>query len=303
VEIDENGVVNPLRVPSPIRDGLERVAGLPPLARLFAVLAAIDLGVAVLRAHGVSVFALGDALLVLLPVSVLWRRRDAAVATPRVLRGTVLIAACELASAGLRAADAWLVTDPLEPGTVGLGAPRLVAGVVILLIGAAGWWMVAHAIGGLRPAGNGWHRLAGLCVALVAIATGIGYLALAIVPAETQLDASTVVLLVVWAASWLVTAYVGWVFVTRAGTAPRRSTWSAAVGAAILAAASIPTLAISITLLATRDDGILSLQAAGVSIQSIAQLVAPFLFVIAFASGLADPGPDGRTRAPSTPAD
>jgi hypothetical protein len=96
-----------------------------------------------------------------------------------------------------------------------------------------------------------------------------------------------------------VTAYVGWVFVSRAGGAPRWATRAAAVGAAIWAAGSIPTLVISLTLFLTRNEGLLSGQGVGIWILSLASVLPPFLFVLAFASGLADREADIPTAASS----
>lgn len=300
VEIDENGVVNPLRVPSPIRAVAARIAGMPPLGRALIVLAVINLVLAVLRERGGYLSAIGESLLVLLPVAVLWRRRDAATATPALLRGTVLIAAAVLAGGALRAVDAWLATDPLDPASLGIDVLYLVRMLAIVLATAVGWWRVANAIRGLRPSRGGWQRVAGIVVAVAAIATAAGFLALDVLPTDSQPAASTVVLFLVEAASWLVTAYVGWVFVSRAGGAPRLATRSAALGAAIWAGGSIPTLAISITLFLTRDDRVWSNQSVGLWILSMASFLAPFLFVVAFAAGLADQETDLRS-APSPP--
>jgi len=300
VEIDENGVVNPLRVPSPIRAVAARIAGLPPLGRALIVLAGVDLAVAILRERGGYLFASGDALLVLLPVAVLWRRRDAAIATPALLRGTVLIAAAVLAGGALRAMDAWLVTEAFNPDSLGIDVLYLIRSVAILLATAVGWWMVANAIAGLRPPRGGLQRVAGIVVAVAAIATAAGFLALDVLPTDSHPVASTIVLFLVEAASWLVTAFVGWVFVSRAGGAPRWATRSAAAGAAIWAAGSIPTLVVSITLFLTRDDRVLSSQGVGLWILSMASFLAPFLFVVAFAAGLADREADLRP-APSSP--
>jgi hypothetical protein len=297
VEIDENGVVNPLRVPSPVRDVAARVGGVPPLGRALIVLAGVDLALAMLRGGGGSLFAIGEALLVLLPVAVLWRRSDAAIATPAVLRGTLLIAVAVLASGVFRAIDAWLPTAVIEPDALGTDVPHLVGGLAILLVTALGWWMVATSIAGLRPSRKGWQRMAGMCTAAAAIATAIGFLALELLASDSHPPASTIVLVSIDAASWLVTAYVGWVFVSRAGGAPRWATRSAAAGAAIWAAGSIPTLLISLTLFLTRDEGLLSGQGVGIWILSLASVLPPFLFVLAFAFGLADREADIPTAA------
>jgi hypothetical protein len=288
VEIDENGVVNPLRVPSPIRAVAARIAGLPPLGRALIVLACVDLALAILRGGEGYLFSIRESLLVLLPVAVLWRRRDAAIATPAVLRGTVLIAAAVLAGGALRTVDAWLVTDVVEPDALGIDLPHFIGSAANLLLTAVGWWMVANAIGRLRPSRGGWPRAAAMIVAVAAIATAIGFLALEVLQNASLPAASTIVLLSVDTALWLVTAYVGWVFVSRAGGAPRWATRSAAAGAAIWVAGSIPALVISLTLFLTRDDRVLSNQIVGIWILSLASLLTAFLFVVAFASGLAD---------------
>ena len=92
MEIDENGVVNPLRPPRAVAAAGARIAGLPPLAIGFLVVAVIDLIVGIARLRAPSLALAGEVLVILLPVAVLTRRRDAAVATPGVLWGTMLVA-------------------------------------------------------------------------------------------------------------------------------------------------------------------------------------------------------------------
>jgi len=64
MEIDENGVVNPLRAPAFVRDGLGSIRALPPVALAFVALAAVDLIATVLEVHSLAPAFVGRAVTV-----------------------------------------------------------------------------------------------------------------------------------------------------------------------------------------------------------------------------------------------
>jgi hypothetical protein len=298
VEINEDGVVNPLRVPPRVRDVVARIVELPALARLFIVLAVIDLALAVLPLGSFYLYSVAGSLLVLLPVAVLWRNADAAVVTPGVVRGTVLIAVAEIAGGAFQALDAWLLADRANPVTNGINT-TVVVRIVVVVAGSVGWWMVARALAELRPAGSGWRRVAGLIVGAAAVTIGVGFLAVELL-AITGQDPVAVATEAIAAANWFVIAYVGWVLVTRAGGRPARATWSAALGAAIWLASVLPLLMITIAVLISRDDSLMSLQVVGIQVVGIGTVITWLLMLVAFATGLADsPSTDGEARRPA----
>src|SRR5215213_6092233 len=62
VEIDENGVVNPLRAPAVVRNALRGLAGLRPLAMSFAALAVVVLIGRIVEFQAFAPIMIGEAL-------------------------------------------------------------------------------------------------------------------------------------------------------------------------------------------------------------------------------------------------
>ncbi|HXG25497.1 MAG TPA: hypothetical protein VNL94_01405 [Candidatus Binatia bacterium] len=176
------GVVEPLRVPG--ADAATRAwAALPVLAQAFLVAALVDLLARVLGLFGLPppidiaepISLLGylpHLALVLLPVAVLWRRPDAAQATPLVLWGAVALGLAEL------------LTLPLTL-LVPLGADMTLwalVGVLGIAGGTAGYALLALGLADLTQS----------------------------VPSQVQLGLSNVVLWVI-AASAILTTLLGFV--------------------------------------------------------------------------------------------
>jgi hypothetical protein len=109
MEIDENGVVNPLRPPALVRDAARSVGALPRLALAFAALAVALFLVETATVRASAPIHLAEAIVVLYPAAVLWHRRDAATAAPELFRGAILIAASQVAIVAVRA---WSRLDP-----------------------------------------------------------------------------------------------------------------------------------------------------------------------------------------------
>ena len=101
MEIDENGVVNPLRLPAVVRDGLVSIRALPPVAFAFLALAGFVFVAGLIEDRTVSPRLIGECAMALLPAALLWRRPDAAALTPTLFRGAVLLAVAEIGSAAV----------------------------------------------------------------------------------------------------------------------------------------------------------------------------------------------------------
>jgi hypothetical protein len=295
LEIDENGVVNPLRLPAVLRDALRSLAGLPPLALVFAALALVVLVARVVEVHAFAPVMLGNVAVVLFPAAVLLHRRDAPSATPDLFRGAVLIAVAEIAEVSIRALSAVggsaVSLDPLDPGPLWLAAA-----VVLGLAAAAGWWVVARAIAARTPVAGRGRLIVAAIVAGSALATGLGSVILYGTAGFRDIGTLSITLLGV-APSWLVAARLGWVTVTRAGGDPRPATWAAAAGAAVQAIGALPLFGIAFVVMAGREEAWIQAQTLGITIQLMAFVASPILFLLAFALGVGDVAPPHRPRA------
>ncbi len=296
MDIDENGVVHPLRPPRAIAAFGGRVAALPRLAIAFLFLAAIDLIVGIVRLRGFSITLGGEVLTILLPVAVLWRRADAPAVTPGVLRGAALIATGALASRLLGSLGALLVVDSAGNVLDGPDPLIMVRDVVVSALDVAGWAVLARSVAGLRPAGAGALRLVASVLAIVAVGTEVASLALAFGSGATAGSSVANVLVVMESLSMaVVIAAIGWVFVTRAGGLPRLATGAAAIGAGIWATHALPNLVVNLSLASSHAaDDDLTFQGAAIWFLLAGGVAAIVLFLAAFATGLADPPATAR---------
>ena len=175
------------------------------------------------------------------------------------------------------------MTDPLA-----IDIPHFVVALVLAGLAMAGWWLVGSALAGLRsPAGTGMRTLAAALVAGCAVAIAVGFVVLGVGTMEAT--PTRVVVTAVEAAPWIVTAYVGWVLVSRAGGLPRRATIAAAAGMTVQTIGSLPLVVIALVITATQGDQWIALQAVTFPLLSVTALLAPILFVFALATGLGDP--------------
>ena len=293
MEIDENGVVNPLRPPAVVRDGLVSIRALPPVAFAFLALAGFVFVAGLVEDRPVSPRLIGECAMALLPAALLWRRPDAAALTPTLFRGAVLLAVAEIGSAAVSLVRFIVpATDVFaDPPTIDVG--RFATGVAFALVTVAGWWLVASAAASLRPAGGRWARVAAAIAAACAVATGLlfvlingGYVGLGSI--QTQ-DLANGVLLGLTIVTWLVAAFVAWVLISRAGGRPRLATVSAAVGAGVQTVASLPSLGIALVIISTQSEDWMAVQSVGITFQAVAALASSVLFAFAFATGLGDP--------------
>lgn len=178
----ELGVVDPMRFPAV--DRLRREwSRLPLLGRAFVIAAAVDLLLRLSGLAGLSIYldvaapiAIVTAFLphyavLLFPAVILWRRPDAASATPLLLRGAVIVAAVRLLG---ETVPLWL-----SPG-FGSVTPWVITNIVLSVAGAAGYLTLAlglKAIDGASPRPN-VAGLANLVAALIAGAAIVATVAL-----------------------------------------------------------------------------------------------------------------------------
>ncbi|HET7471735.1 MAG TPA: hypothetical protein VFJ71_01295 [Candidatus Limnocylindrales bacterium] len=295
METNDLGVVNPLRVPRPVRAIVQRLLELPTVGRVFVILAIADLTLAFV-AHGIEISALTSALTLLLPVAIVWRSSDVNTADRRVLLGGVLIASAELATVLFRALDPYLLsTATIEDDIAAMDVPLAVRGLLVMIATTIGWALVARGLGELRPRMNGQPRILGRILAAVAIAIGVGLAAVDLLAIASNLSGATlslrptqVVLELAYVATWAVTAWVVWVTVSRAGSTPVLATSAAAVAAGLWAVGAIPAIAVSFAVLVMRGDGPIDAQNAAIWIYVLAAVGTAALFVVAFGAGLAD---------------
>ena len=289
MEIDENGVVNPLRAPAFVSDGFRSVRSIPPVGLVFLGLAGIVLATSVMERRSFDLILVGRAVTVVLPAALLWRRPDAASVTPRLFRGSLLVAVAVIAATFIQFVSAAIPADDSFVGGPAGGWPRVIASVVVTVMTLVGWALTASGVARLRaPRGAGTRALAAI-VAACAVAVGAGMVFLDLGAQGFPQPALLIPLAILEAVSWIVTAYLGWVLVSRAGGSPRRATIAAALGVAIQIIGSLPVVAIALGIQATQPPDVGELQANGFAVLAAASLLAPILFVFALASGLGDP--------------
>jgi len=298
MEIDENGVVNPLRPPAVVRETVRSIRSMPPVALAFLVLAGVDLGAHVVESRAVTPAVVARAVTVLFPAALLWRRPDAAIVTPLLFRGVILLAIAEIAATAIRFASSVIPADDAFLNDPGSDLPRLTAGAAVSVVVVVGWALVGVALAGLRPTRGVIVRVLAGLVAGCAVAVGAGSVFLGFGTASGTGPGTLVVFGLIEAASWIVTAFVGWVLVSRAGGLPRRATIAAAAGVAIQTIAALPVVVIALAILATRAEDAIALQWAGFTIFSFATVLPPFLYAFAFATGLGDPPPQPHDSEP-----
>jgi flagellar biosynthesis protein FliQ len=289
MEIDENGVVNPLRAPAFVRDGLRSVRALPPVALVFVALAGAVLIGDLVDRQSPDLFSINRAVTVLFPTALLWRRADAAAVTPRLFRGTVLLAAAVIAGTVIGLILSAVPNDLLLSEDTVVVVPRLVPTVVASVLSIGGWVLVAASLSDARPRIPGVVRVvAATPVVGLALANGGLYL-LALVIGGANWDAMTAtVATVLGLTSWVVTAAVGWVLVTRVGGRPRLATYVAAAAVALQAIGWLPVWASQLISSVHADDLVRTWDAPLTTLARVV-LLAPFLFAVAFATGLGDP--------------
>lgn len=291
------GVVDPLRIPGAAR-GRQLWAAMPQLARIFLVLAAVDIVVRALGLFGttlfldlsyplsvITAFFPHDAL-ILLPAVIVLRRHDALVSAPLVTGGAIAVALAEVLGAPIRG----LVSgNPVDP----FAGPTLVA-LVVVAATAAGWIAIAE---GLRPLNPAISDLSAAGLAnLVAGAIGLGVLiqlasALVTPAPEVAADSGALYKLAgaALALGGLALAYLGRVVILGRGDAqrPKQAIDLATVAFVLIAIGSLLTTLLTIVVLALR----LSDVASGV-LNGLALLTGPVAttaLVVAFGLGLADP--------------
>lgn len=289
MEIDENGVVNPLRAPAFVRDGLGSIRALPPVALVFVALAGAVLIGDLVERQSADLFSINRAVTVLFPAALLWRRADAAAVTPRLFRGTVLLAAAVIAGRVIGLILSVVPNDPLVSEDTVVVVPRLVPTVVVSVLSIGGWVLVAASLSDARPRIPGVIRVvAAAPVVGLALANGGLYL-LALVIGGTNWDPITAtVATLLGLTSWAVTAAVAWVLVTRVGGRPRLATYVAAAAVALQTIGLLPVWAIQLISYTQVDDLARTWDAPLANLSRVV-LLAPFLFAFAFATGLGDP--------------
>ena len=312
----DSGVVDPLRIPPWIREPAERWwRELPPLARVFVGLTLVDiLGRSVgllapvvdwayLTPLGfVSTFLPHD-LWILLPALLVVRRPDAAVATPWILRGAVIVAVTELATAPL---EALLGFGSTSLATLPLLAA--VAGSVALLVG---WLVLGRGLAALNPGEptETAAMLANLCGGAVLLSAAIGLASTLVQPA---LDLGDPGLLQAMTLSSLAASLrlVGWAYllwVVVRGVGDRRRSPAAlttAASGAILASVLLLAADLASRLLAGLGIDLSSGSGLGQVLMILEWLgysIGPTLILVAFAIGLAEP-PIPYTPPPIVPA-
>jgi hypothetical protein len=303
------GVVDPLRIPG--LDWLRRSwRRLPPLAKVFVALTAIDVAIRVLGLWGtflgldlaipitlITAFAPHD-LLILLPAMVLARRPDAARATPLVLSGAVAVAVVELASrplAGLlTAATGDVFVLPITVST----AASVAQGV--------GWLAIALGLAGLtrhepRRVIGGLANLVFAGLAAAALVTFFGSLVAPQpelgMPGAEGIYRVSGLLFVIGALAW---AFLGRI-VVRAADDTRRpliATRLALVAFGIMAvAAAIEALLSAIVVVQLAFPGVAGMLGggwagdalvAGSVLRGLISILATSAVLLAFALGLAD---------------
>jgi hypothetical protein len=299
MEIDENGVVNPLRAPAFVRDGLRSVRARPPIALAFVALAGIVLAVSIVERGAFEPSLVARAVTVLFPTAILWRRPDATTVTPRLFRGAALLSIAVVAATAIRLVSSLIPVDESFADEPSSDLPRLSFGAIVALVTVVGWALVGTALADLRRSRGSAARALAAIVAGCAIAIGTGFVLLGLQTSGGTPPATLIAFSALEASSWTVTAFVAWVLVSRVGGLPRPATIGAAAGVVIQVVGSLPSLVIALAILATRSDDWIALQATGFAILSAAMIVPPFLYAFAFAAGLGDPpaepvaGPEG----------
>jgi hypothetical protein len=148
LDVDELGVVHPLRAPRALRDGREwlrlALTRLPRLGQAFVALALIDVVAKLVTLAPLEpvrvVGAIADGVIVLLPAIVLAARPRERPGSA-LLAGSIFLAVGEIASTGLRFSDALVVATGGEPA--GLDAPRMLSGLAFTAVYVGGWLLLA----------------------------------------------------------------------------------------------------------------------------------------------------------------
>jgi len=298
--VNDLGVVDPLRLPSPIE---RLIRDLPPIGMLFVALAVVDvigrtIGFVTPRvdfAHGDGVSILSSYLphdlLILLPAIVVARRRAADRETPWIFRGAILAALVEL----LWRPTASLVAGGISPDDV---TPVVSLSVVHAALVAGGWVFLGWGLTALNPPEPLPFSvgLANLVAGLIVLAMGVSIVSLwllAIGPTSNALP--DLLSLVGPVASML--GLLAWAYVARTvarGLGDRnRPSRATMLGTVAVALSALATLAIAIlgVIGAWNPGGIASsgLLSTSFTIAFVGEPVALSLLVIAFALGLADP--------------
>jgi hypothetical protein len=208
----------------------------------------------------------------------------------------MLVAIGTVGSRFVGSIDALLVNADLPEAALIGGSPlTFIRIVAVTALDVAGWALVARSIARLRPAGSALLRGVGLVVVLAAVVAQILSFGFALGPGSVGLN---VVILVENLALVAATAAIAWVFITRGGGRPPVATASAAIGAATWVTASIPLIVIATAFAGSHDENLLALQAPAIWLVAIGGLFTSVLFLVAFATGLADRPPAAEDPQP-----
>ena len=318
-DVDELGVVDPLRMPTTIRDLGARFASWPLVTRVFVSLAVIDVVVfgLVLNERTIesplglmSWFArtIGPAVLLLMPAVIAMNSSGADGRARRVLVGA---SAVGISSLGLHIAqviDGATRSDfALSPVDVGLAAVRL----TLFAVAGAGWFLMARGLAGLaRPPINGRRRVAAIVITAIAVVSMLTSAAMSASSAfdsardlfdtDAMVGLSTDRFLLEGAVgmgarlSALTLPYLIWILLTRVeSVGPRRlATRIAAIAAVALALVRSTPLLVYGAYLALGPNASGDLQNVSFWVlvaASYAGLLVDLLLVAAFALGLARP--------------
>ena len=309
------GVVDPIRVP-----GAGRAAALwrraPILARVFALLAALDLVVRGLgligpplaldlgRPLAIIGSVLPRTLWILLPAIIVLRRPDVWWSTPKLLFGSVVLALATLVVApatGLLVSAANAGGIDFMPASIVLSA---LSGVLLI----AAWYFLGSGFTAIRPrpaapTGFIWSNL---IAAAAIIGAACSLITIAVVNnanrdydfAAAQGYLSGLFVLVA-----LVTARANWIVARGVGDPlrPMRATWIAGLSGALVGFAGMLTSAVGtwVVLNPPVPDAIPGEIISAIGLAGwLGLVVAPSLLVLAIAIGLIDPDRPAPVEAP-----
>jgi hypothetical protein len=294
MEINDQGVVNPLGPPRWMRSAVASFRRMPPVGRAFVGLALGDLVIWNVVLHASSWSAVASALTVLAPAASLWRTPDRSPMARLGFTGVALVAIAALGTTIVRGVS---TAFPPTSDDV-LAGPRLSDALIqlgLLASSTVGWVLVAREVHRTSSASSAWSRRIAFVAAALAVATGVGLLILdAIVSADPSLGsplASSVVVAIVelsGAVVWFITAWIVWVFVSRGASVPGVANRSIAAVAIVWSFGSLPIVLAALVAITTRDDAWMGLQGVAIWVEVVASVVTAALFVVALASGLLD---------------
>ncbi len=316
--VTELGVVDPIRIPPAFTRAVASFRRrawdpLPPVAKLFVALSALDIAWRAIGFAGTGLFIslespisivstfLPHNLLIALPALVLARRADAAVATPLVLGGAVVLALVELL---------WSPFSNAAFGSGGDGA--FVIGSIVqvgaLVLKSVGWLALAYgliAITAGKPSPF-LGRLGNLVFAFLAAGAVVGLVSLLVSPfdlGDPGWDAMQGIAAVVALVELVVFGFLARVIVHGTLDERRPAEATTVASGAVVMAAITGMLAAGVSLVAivARSPDLGGATQAFAWVGYLGDAFAKTLLFVAFGLGLADNTIRLRASAPPVP--